>query len=292
MFRLIREVRPDYVVGENVPGLLSIENGMVFEQVCIDMESEGYEVQTFVLPACAVGAPHRRDRIWIVANSTNNGHSRGYSKPRGEERESESGWMLKSTGKDSGTTPDTQSMGWERRGSETHSEQQDNLQTSISGIPKGYCKSRVTANSEKTECKFSGESRTGREGFADSITSNTTSAGSERNGRDRQQKSRIQSGQEISGCNNARNYWHDWPTISPFHIGHDGLSSGLVQHIRTSLTEAGETPERIEAYIRKEANWIRKQGIMGAGNAVVPQVVLQIFKAIEFHYNNLTHAQS
>ena len=68
MLRVIRESRPRWVIAENVAGLLSIENGMVFEQVCSDLEGEGYEVWPFVIPACAVGAPHRRDRVWIVAN--------------------------------------------------------------------------------------------------------------------------------------------------------------------------------------------------------------------------------
>ena len=67
MLRAIREVRPRWVVGENVRGLLSNTGGMVFEQVCADMEALGYEVQPFVVPACAVDAPHRRDRVWIVA---------------------------------------------------------------------------------------------------------------------------------------------------------------------------------------------------------------------------------
>ena len=67
MFRVIKEIRPTYVIGENVRNLISIRDGVVFEQVCIDLESEGYEVQTYVLPASAVNAPHQRYRCWIVA---------------------------------------------------------------------------------------------------------------------------------------------------------------------------------------------------------------------------------
>lgn len=68
MLRAIREIRPRWVVGENVRGILSWSGGMVFEQVCADLEVAGYEVQPFVLPACGVGAPHRRDRMWFVAH--------------------------------------------------------------------------------------------------------------------------------------------------------------------------------------------------------------------------------
>ena len=69
MFRLIKELKPRWVIGENVRGIISIQDGMVFENVCTDLEGEGYEVRAFNIPAAGVGAPHRRERIWIVANS-------------------------------------------------------------------------------------------------------------------------------------------------------------------------------------------------------------------------------
>ena len=69
MFRIIKEFKPRWVIGENVRGIVSIQDGLVFETVCTDLESEGYEVQTFNIPAVGVGAPHKRERIWIVANS-------------------------------------------------------------------------------------------------------------------------------------------------------------------------------------------------------------------------------
>jgi DNA-cytosine methyltransferase len=67
MCRAIREIEPTYVVGENVRGLLNWNEGLVFDQVCADLETCGYEVQPFLLPAAGVNAPHRRDRIWFVA---------------------------------------------------------------------------------------------------------------------------------------------------------------------------------------------------------------------------------
>lgn len=84
--RAIREVRPPWVVGENVAGILSmvqpgkktnmeglpssectVEQEFVVETICKDLEAEGYDVQPMVIPACAVGAPHRRDRVWFIA---------------------------------------------------------------------------------------------------------------------------------------------------------------------------------------------------------------------------------
>lgn len=69
MLGVIRTVRPRWVVGENVYGIVSWSDGLVFKQVCVDLEAEGYEVQPYVLPACGVGAPHQRYRTWFVAHS-------------------------------------------------------------------------------------------------------------------------------------------------------------------------------------------------------------------------------
>ena len=67
MLRAIREIKPAWVVGENVSGLISWNGGMVFDEVQTDLENEGYEVIPFVLPACGVDAPHKRDRVWFIA---------------------------------------------------------------------------------------------------------------------------------------------------------------------------------------------------------------------------------
>jgi DNA (cytosine-5)-methyltransferase 1 len=65
MFRIIKAVRPRWVLGENVAGIVNL----ALDTVLSDLESEGYETATFIIPACAVNAPHRRDRVWIVAHS-------------------------------------------------------------------------------------------------------------------------------------------------------------------------------------------------------------------------------
>lgn len=65
MLRVIREVRPTWAVCENVAGLIH----MGLDDCLSDLENSGYEVQTFLIPACAVNAPHRRDRIFIVAHT-------------------------------------------------------------------------------------------------------------------------------------------------------------------------------------------------------------------------------
>ncbi len=63
MLRVIQEARPDWIVGENVVGII----GLALDQVCSDLEAEGYEVEPIIIPACGVDAQHRRNRVWIVA---------------------------------------------------------------------------------------------------------------------------------------------------------------------------------------------------------------------------------
>jgi len=65
MLRVVKEVRPHWVLGENVVGIIS----MALDNVLSDLESEGYKTAAFVIPACAVGTPHRRDRVWILAHA-------------------------------------------------------------------------------------------------------------------------------------------------------------------------------------------------------------------------------
>jgi DNA (cytosine-5)-methyltransferase 1 len=69
MLRVVRLYKPRFVVGENVSGLISINAGMEIESIITDLESENYEVWAGIIPACGVGAHHRRERIFIVANS-------------------------------------------------------------------------------------------------------------------------------------------------------------------------------------------------------------------------------
>ena len=87
MLRAVQEIKPTYVIAENVFGITNIDGGLVFEQVCVDLETEGYEVQPFIIGACAKNAPHRRDRVWFVAYS--NGSKSQYDRRTNIEKERE-----------------------------------------------------------------------------------------------------------------------------------------------------------------------------------------------------------
>lgn len=116
MLRVIKELRPAWVVGENVAGLVSMaesaenlnvegriinrlpdgdyyqaawirQEDMLLMEFIKDLENVGYEVQAFVIPACAVGAPHRRDRLALVAHAYSRGSHPRRTTPAGQQRE-------------------------------------------------------------------------------------------------------------------------------------------------------------------------------------------------------------
>ena len=76
MLRVIRETKPRWVIGENVEGIVNINEGMVLRQVLNDLENEGFQSQCIIIPASGIGAWHQRKRIWILAYSNNNGSYR------------------------------------------------------------------------------------------------------------------------------------------------------------------------------------------------------------------------
>lgn len=69
MFRIIEEIRPDWVVGENVANFTRV----ALDDTLSNLESIGYTTRAFILPACAIGADNRRDRVFIVANTMRKG---------------------------------------------------------------------------------------------------------------------------------------------------------------------------------------------------------------------------
>ena len=105
MFRLIRECRPTWVVGENVIGLVQLG----LDEVLSDLESEGYATRTFNIPACAVGAPHIRQRIWIVAHADSESEPDGAFD--GNERQRQLGFDFVANAEDADRGQQHQSRG-------------------------------------------------------------------------------------------------------------------------------------------------------------------------------------
>jgi DNA (cytosine-5)-methyltransferase 1 len=65
--RLLREIRPRYAVFENVPNLLNGDGGNWFKRILWDIWQVGYDAEWHCVPASYIGAPHRRDRVWLLA---------------------------------------------------------------------------------------------------------------------------------------------------------------------------------------------------------------------------------
>lgn len=118
MFRLLQETRPRWLIGENVAGFIT----MALDDVLSDLESEGYTCQTFIIPACAVGGIHRRDRVWIVANTEHYGalttEKSGSKRPPifdNQKREDKTGKFERVCS--SSNVADSSSLGQSRQGS-------------------------------------------------------------------------------------------------------------------------------------------------------------------------------
>lgn len=264
MLRIIREVQPTWIVGENVFGLINWNGGLVFDEVQTDLEAEGYEVQPYVLPACGVNAPHKRDRVWFVAHRANTGVKE-----------------MQYRGKDGiygfKTTTNSCVHGFEllgfREGRSAQGESKGDIKERerIWDYIGGTCEQRVTSNTESqqsermrfNECESCQQEQreSGRMGCEGITESDVTYSNSGR-------QSSEEHGQEKSGWLTEKslpNDWENFPTQSPVCLGDDGISSRLL----------GITFPK----------W-RNESIKAMGNAIVPQVALQIFKAIE-KYNNL-----
>ena len=238
MYRALREVQPRWVVAENVCGLLTLQSGVVFERVCADLENSGYAVQPYIIPACAVGAPHRRDRVWIVACSR---HAERADRNADSHVISEVGKILKRKKIDACgdgeifTNPDL--IYAERHG---HRE---------AGGANG------ANQSQRDVAGFGAANHTGDK----RIIAHADNAGAGRL-RNTRQTQGTRNGNELPAKQYTIPDWDRFPTQSPVCSRDDGLSCMLAD-----LTFP---------------KW-RNESIKALGNAIVPQVAYQIFKAIE-----------
>ncbi|MET7253622.1 DNA cytosine methyltransferase [Dyadobacter fermentans] len=225
MLRAIREIRPRWVVGENVRGLISWNGGLVFDEVQADLEAEGYEVLPFLLPAVGVNAPHRRERIWFIAYCAD----AGVEGVQSEREDGIHGFVVAS---------DPAGDRWEWQGA------------------------NASIENRKTRSKQSGIVERGFEGLrVHGDAAHAWHVGlQKRHG----EQSGFKTPNSSDRCNSKLD-WENFPTQHPVCSGNDGISSQL----------DGNSFSR----------W-RAESIKAAGNAIVPQVALQIFKAID-QYENL-----
>jgi DNA (cytosine-5)-methyltransferase 1 len=96
MYAIVKSKKPTWVIVENVGGFVNV----ALDDVCLDLETQGYATQSFIIPACSVEAPHRRDRIWILGKLMANAHDTGDRTPGrkadGDRQETIEGWQEQS----------------------------------------------------------------------------------------------------------------------------------------------------------------------------------------------------
>lgn len=273
MLRAIQEIQPIWIVGENVPGLINWSGGLVFEQVQIDLENEGYEVTPYILPACSKDAPHKRERVWFVAYSESIRNRRCSSKERGIKQ-----WKFqqdKQTGGKMGCEvkgcdseriiADTGSQQFQERPQNNISQDREKNGTGMDNRIERQGDLRASANTNKLNGDISGLraskiSQQQTSGLRKNNVTNTINQGHERSQRretheQRDWKETLRSASQRFEIPT----WDNWPTQSPVCSGDDGFPGEL-----DGITFPKWRNESIKAY----------------GNAIVPQVVLQIFKVI------------
>jgi len=276
MLRAIREIQPTWVVGENVLGLVNWNGGLVFDEVQADLEAEGYEVQPYVLPAAGVGScPHRRDRVWFVAYGKTNRLSRSKGTDKWQEYKQDNRselWNPFNTDGQSGDAAHTDSMRLEQCENRTEmgggqgkvggegSQPSNAVETNgeVSNASHSDCNGQHGSNSQHEVNASQGGQYAQRDieqgnGNGDVADTDGIRLRGESNGFG---KSRFTN--EAGEIGN----WHNFPTQSPICSRNDGLSSRL----------DGITFPK----------W-RQESIKAAGNAIVPQVALQIFKTIQLY---------
>jgi len=275
MLRCIGEVKPRWVVGENVLGLVNWNDGLVFHEVQSDLEAEGYEVFPYVLPAASVGAPHRRDRVWFVAfNSKINRNSkiggickRTHNESIGICNKNINGTFANSDNNGlnecNGTNEiNTSERGFNALGDIGESNGNGDASDTISIRPQKWSKTGNIQSKEgkafEKRCESSISIETNGGGHRPNDVANTNGI------RLRGQGNRVGKSGFI-GKNEPGNYWETFPTVSPICDGNDGFSDRL-----DGITFS---------------KW-RNESIKAGGNAIVPQVAYQIFKSIEIYDAN------
>jgi len=219
MLRAIRQIQPTWVVGENVNGILSMvqpcnavkvgrtddlfeesyiyrtEQQFTIDVICEDLEHAGYSVQPIVIPACAIGAPHRRDRVWIVAHRTD---ARAESLQQGGQNGISKSSMAANTDSN-------------RQRDRTHKqiiEQKSNRATNIGKM----CKDAASPGTQciggyevdyKVQCKQSNGERTDINGMFRTFNTNDKN--------------------QFDRADYSQDWWWDFPTQSPVCNGNDGL---------------------------------------------------------------------
>ena len=316
MLRAIRQIHPTWVVGENVAGIKTMvescqvtqmgrtdhlfeenylyreESRFTLDKICADLEAEGYSVQPIVIPACAIGAPHRRDRVWIVArripttpshpNSSND--SRRPEELQGKsqkERLSERNDIRKPgfTSDVLGHVAHTQCDG---HSPQRHGNQRARAKKSKEGQDRPQPRSRRHGSGKTStytlqhrrhevhqdhQSQFPDGARTNSLGGQRSSPHSKCNRWSQKYNDNGFFEEPQQGECQLGGADSPQSRWRNFPTQSPVCRGNDGI------------------PFDVDSLTISFPKW-RQESIKAYGNAWVPQVAYEIFRAIEAEEEN------
>lgn len=293
MLRCIEEIRPTWFIGENVAGITTMvfpgedvamgndgtlfgeaeyyrrEERYVIEDICKGLEHAGYSVQPMLIPACAVGAPHRRDRIFIIAHrdAENTLHGRCLEREYEDQR-------CERNIRNSRPGNNERICGEEMAGIAPNSDCGNDV-TGGSGINEGESQSEWLQ--ERNEVR--------KPGIADSLRSSMGKTPSDSDSLRRREiheqvQSELADGAEPFGNGRERTpsdtgrfanlqsgiRWRTFPTQSPVYRGNDGF------------------PFDVDNLAIPFNKW-KTESLKAYGNAIVPQVMYEIFRAIDLIEN-------
>ena len=290
MLRAIRQIHPTWVVGENVAGIKTMvescqvtqmgrtdnlfeenylyreESRFTLDKICADLEAEGYSVQPIVIPACAIGAPHRRDRVWIIAHR---------SDPRAETVQQEGQDGICSARPSTHTQCDghsPQGHGNQRARAKKSKKRKNRPQSRSrrhgSGKTSTYSlQHRSHEVHQDHQSQFPDGARTNSLGGQRSSPHSKCNSWSQKYNDNGFFEEPQQGECQLGGADSPQSRWRNFPTQSPVCRGNDGI------------------PFDVDSLTISFPKW-RQESIKAYGNAWVPQVAYEIFRAIEAEEEN------
>ena len=290
MFRIIKEIHPTYVVGENVRNLVSIRNGVVFEQVCTDLESEGYQTKTLILPASSQNAPHLRYRCFIVGILADTRCKHGEQRNAAKVDEKQTKWSSCTVYDKSGSERQSDNVAHAKHDGFIATKKREGIKETVRKKQKGQKGTRNieragslsktrkdVANSKikglqgrlinstiKKEKTRSGIIRTESDNGESDVSNSISQRG-------RSRKSRGKDAEDARKLSRSEEH-RQGNTIGRMGGTIDGLSKGLDRHWGDGWEEG--TPRVAEGQ-KNRANRLK-----GLGNAVIPQIPAVLGRAI------------
>ena len=269
MLRTGIEFKARWIVGENVAGLLSMDGGRVFDGIITDLENAGYTVETYIIPACGVGAPHKRDRVWIIAQNPE--CIRRKERTAGQDR--------------------------------TGFRKQRNFSAGVSNrlCLSAPCGGSIASDSESSKRELCGDTRAGRNGFTDDNRPSTLSTGRRRYRRsdnkvERQtERGGVKYGDQ--GVNTYTNGARCEEFNAPSQPGWEGFSSRSndtkwdehwiqvatrICRVDDGISRGVDSAGGLQPEPTKKGKAAgRGHRLKALGNAIVPQIAHMIFEAID-----------